>query len=108
MNRPGSNPPIAHLIVQARLPAEALLTREELARATGISPETLQRLIRIGLVEPEEPDQFTAATAERLDRMLRLHHDLEVDLIGAAIIVDLLERLDRMEADLRQLRRDRH
>jgi hypothetical protein len=32
--------------------------------------------------------------------MLRLHGDLGVGLIGAAIIVDLLERLERVEAEL--------
>jgi hypothetical protein len=36
--------------------------------------------------------------------MLRLHDDLGVDLVGAAIITDLLERLDRMETELRRLR----
>ena len=32
--------------------------------------------------------------------MLRLHADLGVNLTGAAIIVDLLERLERVEAEL--------
>jgi len=36
--------------------------------------------------------------------MLRLHDDLGVDLVGAAIITDLVERLDRMERELRRLR----
>jgi len=38
---------------------------------------------------------FSAATAERLRRMLRLHRDLGVNFTGAAIIVDLVERLER-------------
>jgi hypothetical protein len=32
--------------------------------------------------------------------MLRLHRDLGVNLTGAAIIVDLLERVERLEAKL--------
>ena len=58
--------------------------------------------MRLGLVEPAAPGprEFTAATAARLRRMLRLHADLGVNLIGAAIIVDLLERLERLEAEL--------
>ena len=32
--------------------------------------------------------------------MLRLHADLRVSLAGAQIIVDLLERLERLEAEL--------
>jgi hypothetical protein len=42
--------------------------------------------------------------ATRLKRMLRLHNDLGVNLTGVAIIADLLERLDRMETELRRLR----
>ena len=42
--------------------------------------------------------------ATRLKRMLRLHHDIGVNLTGAAIIIDLLERVDRMETELRRLR----
>jgi hypothetical protein len=33
----------------------------------------------------------------RLRRVLRLRGDLGVNLVGAAIIVDLVERLDRLE-----------
>ena len=62
--------------------------------------------MRLGLVEPAAPDasEFTARTAAQLRRMLRLHGDLGVNLTGAAIIVDLLERLERVEAELARLR----
>jgi DNA-binding transcriptional MerR regulator len=88
------------------LRAEARLTDGDLARAAGISAATLVRLVHLGLIEPAAPggNEFTAASAERLRRMLRLHDDLEVNLIGAAVIVDLLERLDRLESDLTRLR----
>ena len=47
------------------------------------------------------------ATVIRLQRMRRLHDDLEVDLVGAAIIVDLMERLDRLDAEIRAMRSGR-
>jgi hypothetical protein len=85
---------------------EMWLSREQLAAAAGISPARLARLIRLGLIEPAEPgpSEFAAAVAARVRRMLRLHDDLGVDLVGAAIITDLLERLDRMDTELRRLR----
>jgi len=92
---------------------EVLLSVEELAEAAGISATKLARLVRLGLVEPAAPAvsergfaraEFSAATAARLRRMLRLHGDLGVDLVGAAIIVDLLERLDRLEVELARQR----
>jgi DNA-binding transcriptional MerR regulator len=85
---------------------ELRLSLEDLAAAAGISPASLARLIRAGLIEPASPEgrEFTAATAARLRRMLRLHADLRVNLAGARIIVDLLERLERLEAELSRLR----
>jgi hypothetical protein len=80
--------------------AEVLLSGERLAAAAGISPERLARLVRLGIVDPIAPgaDEFTAAAAARLRRMLRLHDDLGVNLVGAAIIVDLLEKFERLDA----------
>ena len=71
---------------------------EEVAHAAGISIATLARLVRGGLVPVDDEGGFTVATALRLRRMLRLHRDLGVDLFGVAIIVDLLERLERFES----------
>src|SRR5258705_6247040 len=81
---------------------ELSLSGEELAAAAGISPTRLGHLARLGFVEPIAPEteRFTAATAARLRRMLRLHGDLGVNLMGAAIIVDLLERLERLGDEL--------
>jgi len=82
------------------------LTAEQLAAAAGISADTLWRLVHAGVVEEAAPGSgvFTAHEAARLRRTLRLHHDLELDLVGATIIVDLLERLDRLEAELMRWR----
>jgi DNA-binding transcriptional MerR regulator len=80
--------------------ADVYLTADEVAAAAGISDATLARLVRAGLVEPAAPGAatFTAATAARLRRMLRLRSDLGVNLVGAAIILDLVERLDDLHA----------
>jgi len=39
--------------------------------------------------------------------MLRLHRDLGVTLVGAAIVVDLLERIDRLEREQARTRGSR-
>lgn len=68
------------------------------APAPGISEPTRARVVRAGLAEPVTPgaNVFTAAMLARLRRMLRLRTDLGVNLVGAAIIVDLTERLDEL------------
>jgi hypothetical protein len=100
--RTPSRTPFHTTVTGAPLRGEVRLTRDELAAAAGITPGRLARLIRLGLVEPvaPEPLEFTAATALRLRRMLRLHGDLGVNWVGASIILDLLERLERLESEL--------
>jgi hypothetical protein len=86
--------------------AEVHLTLEQLAVAAGISPTRVARLVHLGVLEPVAPgtSTFAAATAARLRRMLRLHADLGVSLFSASIIVDLLERLEQLEAELARWR----
>jgi hypothetical protein len=81
---------------------DELLTIAELARAGSISQARVARLVRLGVLEPAPgaADMFTVAAAVRLRRVLRLHADLGVDVTGAAIIVDLLERLEHLECEL--------
>ena len=95
-----------HAPGEDRLHGETRLTANEALRSLGISPAELEELVRLGLAEPSSPDgsEFTVETVIRLQRVRRLHADLEVDVLGAAIIVDLIERLDRLEAEIRSLR----
>jgi DNA-binding transcriptional MerR regulator len=86
-------------------PAEIQLSLGDLATACGLSTPRVRLLVQLGLVEPEPGtrDRFSSATAARLRRMLRLRDDLGVNLAGAVIIVDLMERLERLDAELRRL-----
>jgi hypothetical protein len=86
--------------------AEVHLSLRDLAVACGVSTARVRLLVELGLVEaePGAPDRFSCATAARLRRMLRLRADLGVNLTGAAIIVDLMERLERLDAELLRLR----
>jgi DNA-binding transcriptional MerR regulator len=72
-----------------------------LAEALQISERRLQRFVELGLLEPEASgsNEFTAAAAP-LGRMLRLRRDLGVNFAGAAIIVDLVERLQQIQEEL--------
>jgi chaperone modulatory protein CbpM len=86
--------------------ADVRLSLRDLALACGISATRAALLVRLGLVEPDAdaPEYFSSATAARVRRMLRLRGDLGVNLVGAAIIVDLMERLERLDEELTRLR----
>jgi hypothetical protein len=103
---PPGRPASVTALAPAAPRAEVLLSAGELARAAGIPRATLRRAVHLGLVESLATDAslFTAATAARLRRMCRLHRDLGIGLVAAAIIVDLVARLDHLDAQLAQQR----
>jgi hypothetical protein len=86
--------------------AEWRISGEELAMGAGISVTRLGRLVRMGIVDPVRPGtgEFTVGTLVRLRRMLRLQRDLGVNMTGAAIIAELVDRLERLEVRLSRLR----
>jgi MerR family transcriptional regulator/heat shock protein HspR len=94
------------VLIRTTFRGKAHLDAVELAAVAGLSLAALERLVKLGLIEPAAPGraEFTAETAARLRRMLRLRSDLGVGIHGAAVIVDLLERMERLEAELMRLR----
>ncbi len=80
--------------------AVVLIDAEQLARRTGLHPDLVRRLIRVGAVDPYAWD-----AAPRLARMVRLRRDLGLNFAGAVLACDLLARIDELEAQLsRQVR----
>jgi hypothetical protein len=66
-----------------------------LARHTGLHPELVQRLIRIGAVDPLAGD-----AVPRLARLVRLRRDLGLNYAGAVLACDLIARIEELEARL--------
>lgn len=94
------------------LAAEPLDQREpvtlgELCERCQVSAEAVREMVLEGLIEPLEHDasrwRFTPATMLRVWRALRLQRDLELNLAGAALAVELLEELHELRRRLRSL-----
>jgi len=64
-----------------------------LARRSGLHPEVVRRLIALDAVDPLDWD-----AAARLARLMRLRRDLGLNVAGAALVCDLLERIEELEA----------
>ena len=83
------------------------LTLSELCRATGLPAEVLIGMVQEGLIEPvgRAPVEwrFSADCIYRLNVVLRLQRDLDVNLQGAALALDLLDELRELRARVRAL-----
>jgi chaperone modulatory protein CbpM len=81
------------------------LTMDELCHACAVRAEQIIQLVDLGVLEPlgREPWQFGGASLHRARIALRLHHDLDIDLAGAALALELLDEIDALRARLRVL-----
>lgn len=85
-----------------------LLEREldlaELCRACGVSDSFLRELVAYGIIEPSDPKapswRFAPQSLARVRIAAHLQRDLEVNLPGAALALDLLEEIARLRARL--------
>jgi DNA-binding transcriptional MerR regulator len=94
-------------LARRRAPARArMIEIDVLARDTGLHPEVVRRLIRLGMVEPAggtaQAPLFRPDAASRLARALRLRRDLGLNYAGAVLACELLARIDQLEERLRR------
>jgi chaperone modulatory protein CbpM len=95
------------LIIGTLLDDDATLTLADLCRSFGMDTEELVAMVHEGLLEPrgEEPSTWTfpAPSVRRLRTALWLQHELDVNLPGTALALDLMEEVRRLRARLRVL-----
>lgn len=80
-----------------------LFTIEQIAVRCGAEITEVERLVQVGVIDPdpEHPDRFRPETTLRIQRALRIETDLGVNPEGVAVILDLLDYIDRLERGLR-------
>ncbi len=76
----------------------------ELCCACGTERELVVQLVEHGVVEPQGAGPqawvFAGTSLQRTRVALRLLHDLELNLPGAALAVDLLDQIARLQRAL--------
>ncbi|MBA4356733.1 MAG: MerR family transcriptional regulator [Desulfovibrio sp.] len=86
-----------------------LIAWTQLVELTCVEPATVAELLDMGWIDPvhTRADEylFRARDVLRIKKLMRLCRDLEISLAGGSIIVDLLERVERLEQELTELRR---
>jgi chaperone modulatory protein CbpM len=81
------------------------LSLDEFSRASGLHPELVMRFVNLGLLDAttDARGQLRFATGQlrRADRIQRLRRDLSLNYAALGLVLDLLDRIDHLEAVLR-------
>lgn len=76
------------------------------ARLLEVHPQTLRYYERAGLLKPTRSSGkirlYSQREIERLRKIMRLTNELGVNLAGAEVIIDLTERLEKLQEESKQ------
>jgi len=90
----------------AVLADEALLTLDELCRATEVGPDWVTERVQAGLLSAAQVDaatwQFDTVALQRVRCMVRLERDFDAVPELAALVADLQDEIERLRARLRR------
>jgi len=83
-------------------------TLTEVAHRTGLHPDLIERFISLGLIEftgntDDGEPIFDSEVIPVLKRILRLRNELGVNYAGIGVILELMSRLEALEARIREL-----
>lgn len=84
------------------LEAHDLVTVDDLCRSCTVEVETITLLVEEGILDPigskTEQWRFTLTSLRRVKTAIHLQRDLGVNLAGAALALDLLDRIAMLES----------
>lgn len=79
----------------------------QLCRICSVESEMVQRLVEEGIIEPTrhegETPYFPPSCLKRTRVVMNLRSDLGVNLAGAALALELLDRIEKLQARLSRL-----
>ncbi len=82
------------------------ITVTDLCEVCSVERTLIEQLVAEGILDPvgDRPDElyFHYASVRRIQTVVRLQKDLGVNLAGAALALDLLERIEGLQRQLRK------
>jgi DNA-binding transcriptional MerR regulator len=83
----------------------ASLSLEGFARASGLHPDLVVRFVQLGLLDATRDGRgqlrFAPRELRRAERIQRLRTGLSLNYAALGLVLDLLDRIDHLEAALR-------
>ena len=85
---------------------DEVISLMQLSRICHLPPAFVVELVDEGILEPEGESasnwRFSFSVVERVKTVARFQHDLDVNLAGAALALELLDRIETLRAQLKQ------
>jgi chaperone modulatory protein CbpM len=89
------------ILVGEVLEEDDLVSLTELCRICTVETQTITTLVSEGVLDPMGPDtehwRFTVSSLKRVKTVTHLQRDLGVNLAGAALALELLDRIAELE-----------
>ena len=89
----------------------AAVTWTQLVTASGLPETELRELVRYGALVPRDPEapawMFEARWISVARTASRIRHDFELDLHAVSVVLGYVERIERLESEIRALRAQR-
>ena len=86
---------------------QTVFTLADLCRSCAVEAEFIEAMVEQGIIEPTSKRGrhwcFAASSLRRTRVTVHLQKDLGVNLAGAALALELMERIDKIESQLRVL-----
>lgn len=80
-----------------------LYSVQDIAARTGVDVAFVEQLVELGVitVHPGAGRAFACEVSLRVGKFVRLQRDLNLNSEGAALVIDLLDRIEQLESRLR-------
>lgn len=96
------------LQVESSSESSPYCTLDEVAYRLGLHPELLERFLHLGLIDAAAQTGsgemlFDSGVIPLVKRILRLRNDLGVNYAGIGVILELMSRLEALEARIEEL-----
>ena len=90
-------------------PSPYQLPMADVAARSGLSPELVSRFVALGLVDAERDARarlwFRSGAPSAIARVQRLRAGLDLNYAAIGVVLDLLDRIERLETALRRSER---
>jgi chaperone modulatory protein CbpM len=98
------SPPQDQALPGVILEETAVLTVSDLSRMCAVDERHIVEFVEEGVlhvVDAHSEWHFTGTALRRARLALRLEHDLEINLAGVALVIDLMEELEQLRRELK-------